>query len=101
MIPVEYQGKVFLQIAPRLRWKVPGDEIESFRPIDDKTGAVVGDPPRITFDKLAIADVGRWLDQGRLRLAEDQAAPAGEPMSDADAHKKPKVASDVPAEEVV
>lgn len=89
MIPKEYRGKVFEQIAPRLRWREKkAGGVDSFRPVSDLTGAVVGDPPRITFADDADADVERWIEQGRIRVAADQNTKPEPPLSDADAHKK-------------
>jgi len=98
MIDKEYRGKVFVQMAPRLRWTRGPKHVtvESFRPIDDLTGAVVGDPPLIKFEDGDDVDVARWIGQGRIALASDQTATPSAPLTDTEAHAK-QAKADAPA----
>lgn len=100
MIPKEYRGKVFIQHAPRLRWRgTKSPEVESFRPVDDLTGEIVGDPPVISFEEDAEVDIERWISLNRIQLSTDPDAKPGKPLSDAEAHaRQPRAATEPAAE---
>lgn len=86
MIAEEYRGKSFRQIAPRLRWTRGKHRltVESFRPMNELTGQIVGDPPVIAFEDDDNVDVADWLARGRIQPSRAKPSP---PLTDAEAHK--------------
>src|SRR5215208_6966804 len=86
MIAEEFRGKVFRQIAPRLRWYRGKTLIDSFRPMDEVKGVVVGEPPIITFEDGDEVDVAAWIARGRIELGDQRTKPTG-PLTDEEAHK--------------
>jgi hypothetical protein len=86
MIAEEYRGKSFRQIAPRLRWRRGPHRIniESFRPMNELTGQIVGEPPVIAFEDDDDVDVADWLARGRI---EPSRAKPHAPLTDTEAHK--------------
>lgn len=86
MIAEEYRGKSFRQIAPRLRWTRGPKRVnvESFRPMNELTGQIVGDPPVIAFEDDDNVDVADWLARGRIEPSRAKSHP---PLTDTEAHK--------------